>query len=102
MALHKACACFNRGWIKHSQTRPASVFNLTPLVFNQRLTNMSKTEAAQTRCLLNLEIDTLNAMENQLREQIRKLAERGCELQRERMDKIEQLAELNSIITRDA
>jgi hypothetical protein len=27
-----------------------------------------------------------------LREQIRKLAERGCELQRERMDKIEQLA----------
>jgi hypothetical protein len=92
VALHKACACFNKDRIKHSQTWPASLFYLMPAVFNQRLTNISKTEAPQTRCLLNLEIDTLNAMENQLREQIRKLAEHGCELQRERMDKIEQLA----------
>jgi predicted nucleic acid-binding Zn-ribbon protein len=63
---------------------------------------MRKIEAAQTRCLLNIEIDTLNAMENQLREQIRRLMQRGCKLQRERMAKVEQLAELNSILTYDA
>jgi predicted nucleic acid-binding Zn-ribbon protein len=63
---------------------------------------MHKIEAAQTRCLLNPEINTLNAMENQLREQIRRLMQRGCKLQRERMAKVEQLAELNSILTYDA
>jgi predicted nucleic acid-binding Zn-ribbon protein len=63
---------------------------------------MRKIEAAQTRCLLNIEIDTLNAMENQLPEQIRRLMQRGCKLQRERMAKVEQLAELNSILTYDA
>jgi predicted nucleic acid-binding Zn-ribbon protein len=63
---------------------------------------MRKIEAAQARCLLNLEIDTLNAMENQLREQIRRLMQRGCKLQRERMAKVAQLAELNSILTYDA
>jgi hypothetical protein len=63
---------------------------------------MSKIEIAQTKCLLNLEIDTLTAMENRLREQIRTLVKCGCTLQRERMDKVEQLAELNSILIYDA
>lgn len=48
---------------------------------------MRKIDATQTRYLLNLEIDTLNAVENRLREQIRILMQRGCKLQRERMDK---------------
>ena len=68
------------------------------LVFNQRLTNMRKIDATQTRYLLNLEIDTLNAVENRLREQIRILMQRGCKLQRERMDKVEQLAKLKLIL----
>jgi hypothetical protein len=63
---------------------------------------MRKIEAAQARCLLNLGIDALNAMENQLREQTRRLIQRGCNLQRERMAKVEQLAELTSILTYDA
>jgi predicted nucleic acid-binding Zn-ribbon protein len=59
---------------------------------------MTKTEATQTRRLLNLEIDTLNAMENRLRERIRRLMQRGCNLQREQMSRVEQLAELDSIL----
>jgi predicted nucleic acid-binding Zn-ribbon protein len=72
------------------------------MLFNQRLTNMSKTDAAQKRRLLNIEIGNLNFMENQLREQIRKLAQRGCELQRERIAKVEQLAELDMTVTYSA
>jgi predicted nucleic acid-binding Zn-ribbon protein len=60
---------------------------------------MRKIDATQTRYLLNLEIDTLNAVENRLREQIRILMQRGCKLQRERMDKVEQLAKLKLILT---
>jgi predicted nucleic acid-binding Zn-ribbon protein len=59
---------------------------------------MRKIDATQTRYLLNLEIDTLNAVENRLREQIRILMQRGCKLQRERMDKVEQLAKLKLIL----
>jgi hypothetical protein len=59
---------------------------------------MRKIDATQTRYLLNLEIDTLNAVENRLREQIKILVQRGCKLQRERMDKVEQLAKLKLIL----
>jgi hypothetical protein len=63
---------------------------------------MYKTETMEKRRLLNLEIDTLNSMEDQLREQIRKLALRGCQLQRERMAKVDQLAVLDMTVTYDA
>jgi hypothetical protein len=68
------------------------------VVFNQRLTDMCKTEARQKRRLLKLEIDSLDSIENQLREQIKTLALRACKIQCERMAKVEQLAEFNSIL----
>jgi hypothetical protein len=63
---------------------------------------MNKKEALQKRRLLNLEIDTLTSMENELREQIRELALRAVEVQRERMAKVEQLAKLNMTTIYDA
>jgi hypothetical protein len=63
---------------------------------------MYKTGTMEKRHLLNLEMDTLNSMEDQLREQIRKLALRGCQLQRERMAKVDQLAVLDMAVTYDA
>ena len=62
---------------------------------------MYKTETMEKRRLVNLEIDTLNSMEDQLREQIRKLALRGCHLQRERMAKVDQLEILDMTVTYD-
>lgn len=63
---------------------------------------MNKKEALQKRRLLNPEIDTLTSMENELREQIRELALRAVEVQRERMAKVEQLAKLKMTTIYDA
>lgn len=52
---------------------------------------MYKKKATQNERLLKLELDTLISVENQLREEIRKLALRACEVQRERIAKSEQL-----------
>jgi DNA replication protein DnaC len=56
----------------------------------------------QKRHSLNLEIATLDSMENQLREQIKTLALRACKIQCERMAKVEQLAQLNMTVKYDA
>jgi hypothetical protein len=95
---------FRRAGVKRSQTRNGLrvLFIGLLVVFNQRLTNMCKTETMQKRRLLNLEIDNLDSMESQLREQIKTLALRGCKIQCERMAKIEQLAKLNMTVTYDA
>jgi hypothetical protein len=63
---------------------------------------MCITEAIQKRLSLNLEIDALKSMENQLHEQIKKLALRACINQPEHMVKVERLAALNSILRCDA